>query len=31
MEPLNGRVNIWIGTYSGQTCDDMELIMRAWD
>jgi hypothetical protein len=31
MADLNGRINIWVGTYWGNTCDDVDLIIRVWD
>jgi hypothetical protein len=31
MADLNGRINIWVGTYWGDTCDDVDLIIRLWD
>jgi hypothetical protein len=31
MDDLEGRVNIWIGTYGGGTCDDVELRIRLRD
>ncbi|HKK31867.1 MAG TPA: hypothetical protein VKA18_15890 [Alphaproteobacteria bacterium] len=31
MADLNGRINIWVGTYWGDTCDDVDLVIRVWD
>lgn len=28
---LEGRVNIWVGTNSGESCGGTDLIIRAWD
>ena len=31
MADLNGRINIWVGTYWGDTCDNVNLIIRLSD
>jgi hypothetical protein len=31
MDDLNGRINIWVGTYNNGTCDDARLRIRVWD
>jgi len=28
---LNGRINIWVGTYLNTTCDDVDLVIRLYD
>jgi hypothetical protein len=31
MDDLDGQVNIWIGTYGGDTCDDVEMSIEVDD
>jgi hypothetical protein len=31
MDDIQGRINIWVGTYNNATCDDARLRIRVWD